>query len=116
MLHPAFRAPEQSSWGEDQQSRVRRQFRRVDGYLTPGQFEIVMNPSEVSQGGRPETTWTFHRPLQHYIRALSEAGFLIETFEEWPSLRTSEGGRQAKEWNRVRREIPLFLGLSAVKR
>ncbi len=115
VLHPAFRAPKQTSWGEDFRGRLRRQYRRVDGYLTPGQFEIVMNPGEVARGGRKETTWTFHRPLQQYIKDLAETGFVLDRLEEWPSLRTSEGGRQAAEFNRIRREIPMFLGFRARK-
>ncbi|MCA9319898.1 MAG: hypothetical protein KDB53_04140, partial [Planctomycetes bacterium] len=80
-----------------------------------GQFEIIMNPGEVAQGKPKETTWTFHRPIQSYVKGLSEAGFAVEALEEWPSMRQSTGGRQAAEFNRVRREIPLFLGIRARK-
>ena len=62
------------------------------------------------------TTWTFHRPLQSYAKALGEAGFVIESLEEWPSMRKSEPGPRAGEENRARREIPMFLGFRAVKR
>ena len=61
-------------------------------------------------GRAPVTTWTFHRPLQTYVRAFSDAGFLIESIEEWPSLRQSQPGPRAREENRARKEIPLFLG------
>lgn len=129
VLHPAFRAPGQTSWGWEEVDgaqvratkgprprEARRQFRRVDGYLSSGQAEIVMNPGHAAHGKRPVTTWTFHRPIQSYFRALGEAGFLIEALEEWPSLRRSEPGPRAAEENRSRREIPMFLGLRAVKR
>lgn len=127
MLHPAFRSPGQTSWGWDEprseapQRGPRkpdspRQFRRVDGYLSPGQAEIVMNPGQAARGKRPVTTWTFHRPLQSYFRALADAGFVVESLEEWPSLRRSEPGPRAAEENRARHEIPLFLGIRAVKR
>ncbi len=92
-----------------------RQFRRVDGYLSQGQTPIMMNPGHAARGKAPITTWTFHRPLQFYIRALAEAGFLLESLEEWPSLRRSEPGPRAAEENRARREIPLFLGWRAKK-
>ncbi len=115
LLHPAFRAPRQTAWGFDDSVRPPRQFRRVDGYLSTGQFQIVMNPGEVSKGAPAVTTWTFHRPLQHYIRSLRAAGLLVEAIEEWPSLRQSDPGPRAAEENRIRREIPLFLGLRVRK-
>ncbi|MCW5764339.1 MAG: methyltransferase domain-containing protein [Phycisphaeraceae bacterium] len=107
--HPAFRAPGQTSWGWDDKGR--RQFRRVDGYLSNGQHRIQMHPGE-----NPDVvTWTFHRPLQTYARLLRDAGFAIETLEEWPGQRTSQPGPRAEEENRARREIPLFLGVRAVR-
>jgi len=156
MLHPAFRAPGQTSWGwdksgasterdrapnrptQDPRSRDRRagppsrsaprphrdgaplapatQYRRVDGYLSQGQMPIVMNPGHAAHGKEPVTTWTFHRPLQFYVKALAESGFAIDALEEWPSLRRSAPGPRAAEENRARREIPLFLGFRAIKR
>lgn len=108
--HPAFRAASQTAWGWDEKER--RQFRRVDGYLSPGQKPIQMHP-----GAAPGVvTWTFHRPLQTYVRLLAEAGFLLEALEEWTAMRTSEPGPRADEENRARREIPLFLALRAIRR
>jgi hypothetical protein len=75
-----------------------------------------MNPGYAAHGAEEVTTWTFHRPLQTYIKTLAEAGFLIEILEEWPSLRKSQSGPRAAEENRARREIPMFLGLRAVRR
>lgn len=114
VLHPAFRAPGQTAWGFTG-GREARQYRRVDGYLSPGRMEIVMNPGEAARGKRPLVTWTYHRPLQAYVAALTEAGFLVERLEEWPSIRVSEPGPRAAEENRARREIPMFLGIRAVK-
>ncbi|MBL9031875.1 MAG: methyltransferase domain-containing protein [Phycisphaerae bacterium] len=129
VLHPAFRAPGQTSWAWDEPRTPRnskgapagrapkpRQFRRVDGYLSPGQSPIVMNPGRAAHGNEAVTTMTFHRPLQAYIKALADAGFVIEALEEWPSMRRSQPGPRAAEEDRARREIPLFLGLRAVKR
>lgn len=110
--HPAFRAPGQTSWGWDEQATPARQFRRVDGYLSAGQHRISMHP-----GDAPDVvTWTFHRPLQAYIKALSAAGFVVESLEEWAGQRVSQPGPRAPEENRARREIPLFLAVRAVKR
>lgn len=113
ILHPAFRAPGQTSWGWEKPGQQGSQFRRVDGYLSAGQSSIVMNPGAASRGKEAVTTWTFHRPIQTYARALAQAGFVIEELEEWPSLRTSEKGPKAAEENRARREIPMFLALRA---
>ncbi len=139
ILHPAFRSPGQTSWGwgkeegnksfggtkshrhggakeEVDQGPVQRQFRRVDGYLSTGQMPITMNPGFAAHGAEKVQTWTFHRPIQTYTRLLSDAGFLIELFEEWPSQRNSQPGPKAAEENRARREIPMFLGFRAIKR
>ncbi|MBL8764039.1 MAG: methyltransferase domain-containing protein [Phycisphaerae bacterium] len=105
--HPAFRAPVQSSWGWD--PKANRQYRRLDGYLSSAQHPIAMHP-----GKDPGvTTWTFHRPLQTYVRLLAEAGLVIDALEEWPGQRASQPGPRAAEENRARREIPLFLAVRA---
>ncbi len=111
--HPAFRIADQTAWGWDAQQN--KQFRRVDGYLSPAQKAIVMNPGAVAAGGKAVTTITFHRPLQSYIRLLVEAGFAIDALEEWPAVRTSNAGPRAMEENRSRAEIPLFAALRARK-
>jgi SAM-dependent methyltransferase len=131
VLHPAFRAPGQTSWGWDGETGnaergTRRQnaatprsqvtqYRRVDGYLSAGQSPIVMNPGEVARGRAPVTTVTFHRPIQAYVNAFAKAGLLVDAMEEWPSLRMSQPGPRAAEENRARREIPMFLALRGVK-
>lgn len=124
ILHPAFRAPGQTRWGWDEASRSERggdrtrgvrQFRRVDGYLSPGQSPITMNPGKAAHGAEPVVTWTFHRPIQTYVRQLAAAGLLVGALEEWSSLRTSQPGPRAAEENRARREIPMFLAIRAVK-
>jgi 23S rRNA-/tRNA-specific pseudouridylate synthase/SAM-dependent methyltransferase len=112
--HPAFRAPRQSSWGWDRApDGAPLQYRRIDGYLSPAQVRIVANPGGVARGERAVETWTFHRPLQSYLRALAAAGLWLDALEEWPSLRTSQPGPRALAENRARREIPLFLALRA---
>lgn len=118
ILHPAFRSPGLSHWGwthvpgEDR----RVQFRRVDAYLSDTSTPIVMNPGAAAAGAPPVTTTTHHRPLSHYVRALREAGFLIEAIEEWASARTSQPGPNADEENRAREEFPMFLAFRAIRR
>ena len=109
MTHPCFRGPKATSWGWDEQAGV--QFRRVDRYLLPRKEPIVTHP-----GSDPtHYTWTFHRPLQAYVKALRGAGFLIDAMEEWPSHKTSEPSRRGAAENAARKEIPMFLALRAVK-
>ncbi|MCE7972751.1 MAG: methyltransferase domain-containing protein [Leptolyngbya sp. PLA1] len=129
ILHPAFRAPGQTSWAWDApkgssgasppkgapRGRPVRQYRRVDGYLSPGQKEIVMNPGAAAGGGERIVTITYHRPIQAYVRALAEAGLLVDALEEWASRRVSQPGPRAAEENRARQEIPMFLAIRGRK-
>jgi 23S rRNA-/tRNA-specific pseudouridylate synthase/ubiquinone/menaquinone biosynthesis C-methylase UbiE len=113
ITHPAFRAAGQSDWGWD--AKTQRQYRRTDGYLSAAQKSIEMNPGRAARGESTAKTWTFHRPLQTYFESMAGAGLLVERLEEWPSLRASTSGPRAAEENRARREIPLFLGVRAVR-
>lgn len=114
ITHPAFRPIGQSSWGWDEKES--RQYRRVESYLSPSSKEVEMQPGRAAHGKKSARTITFHRPVQAYVAALAKAGLLIERLEEWPSLRASTSGPRAAEENRIRREIPLFLGIRAIKR
>jgi ubiquinone/menaquinone biosynthesis C-methylase UbiE len=109
MMHPHFRGPKETSWGWDEKNTV--QFRRVDRYLIPRKSPIVAHPGK-SAG---TYTWTFHKPLEHYIKAARQAGLLIDALEEWPSHKTSTSGPRAAAENRAREEIPLFLAMRALK-
>lgn len=109
MMHPCFRSPKHTSWDWDEGSQV--QFRRVDRYLLPRREPIVTHPGQKTG----QYTWTFHRPLQMYVRSLRNAGLLVDALEEWPSHKTSTSGPRAKAENQARNEIPLFLALRAVK-
>jgi ubiquinone/menaquinone biosynthesis C-methylase UbiE len=109
MMHPCFRAAKQSSWGWDAEKKI--QYRRVEGYLMPRKTPIVTHP-----GADPtQYTWSFHRPLQEYVKALSRAGLWIDALEEWPSHKVSDSGPRMAAENAARKEIPLFLALRAVK-
>lgn len=109
MMHPCFRSPKGAYWGWDADRSI--QFRRVERYLSPRKEPIRMHP-----GSDPGlTTWTFHRPLQTYIKSLARAGLLVDAMEEWPSHRRSEPGSRALAEDLARREIPLFLALRMVQ-
>jgi len=117
ILHPAFRAPRQTSWGwVGDRAEDQRQFRRVDAYLGETASPITMNPGEAAGGGEAVTTTTFHRPIGRHVAAARRAGLLIDALEEWASQRESQPGPRADEENRARREIPMFLAFRAVKR
>lgn len=113
--HPVFRIPGQTAWGFDPQAKPHApggtQFRRIDGYLSTGQMAITMHPGQDAS----IVTYTFHRPLQAYIKALAEAGMMVEGIEEWISQRQSQPGPRADAENRARREIPLFMAIRARK-
>jgi hypothetical protein len=49
------------------------------------------------------------------VQQLGAHGLLLDKLEEWPSPRRSEPGPRAEEEDRARREIPMFLGLRAIK-
>lgn len=115
ITHPAFRVPGESDWGWD--DKRKRQFRRVDAYLTPFAKQIQMHPGKAAHG-KPEgriTTPTFHRPVGEYVRALSASGLRLVDFCEWTSKRAATSGPRAPEENRARLEFPLFAAIVAEK-
>lgn len=109
MMHPCFRAPKATHWGWDDERKV--QYRRVDRYLLPRKEPIVTHPG-LKDGSY---TWTFHRPLQSYFKAIRGGGLLVDAMEEWTSHKVSDSGPRAAAENVARNEIPLFLALRAVK-
>jgi SAM-dependent methyltransferase len=109
MMHPCFRGPKETGWMWDETAGV--QFRRVDRYLTPRKEPIVTHPGS-DPGGY---TWTFHKPLEQYVKAARGAGLLVDAIEEWPSHKTSQPGPRAAAENRAREEIPMFMAIRCVK-
>ncbi|MDD5099051.1 MAG: class I SAM-dependent methyltransferase [Candidatus Colwellbacteria bacterium] len=107
--HPCFRIPKNSSWGFDDQSGI--QYRRIDRYLSETREEIDMYPGS----DKKEVTFSFHRPLQYYLKIFSKSGFCVSRLEEWNSGKTSQPGKRAAAENRARKEIPLFMALECVK-
>ena len=112
MNHPAFRVLRDSSWQWDEAAG--RQFRRIDSYMSDSQVKIDMTPGE-KDAAKKKTTLSFHRPLQSYFKAFNKAGLTVIRLEEWISHRKSQAGPRASEEDRTRKEIPLFLGVEAMK-
>jgi SAM-dependent methyltransferase len=108
MTHPCFRVPRQSGWGWDEQRKL--QYRRVDRYLT-----ALRVPMHTYPGKKNGVTLSFHRPLSEYINCLAACGLLLEQMEEIPTYKLHSGEPQAKAKNMANREIPLFVGLRALK-
>jgi len=108
MTHPCFRVPRQSGWGWDSGRKLR--FRRVDSYLTPN-----ATPMKQFNPGRRGATVSHHRPLGHYMDALAAEGFLVDRLRELTGPRPRSRRETAKAELRAHREIPLFLGIRAVR-
>ena len=108
MMHPCFRGPKETSWGWEAN---KTQYRRVDRYLLPRKSPITTHPGEAPG----VYTWTFHKPIEAYVKAIRKAGLLIDALEEWPSHKTSTSGPRAGAENTARKEIPMFLALRALK-
>ena len=77
-------------------------------------MEIDMNPGE-KEKSKKKKTLSFHRPLQSYVEAFSKAGLAVTRLEEWVSHKKSQKGPRSAEEDRIRKEIPMFLMLEAVK-
>lgn len=107
MTHPAFRQPRHSGWGYDEARKLT--YRRIDGYL--GEMAV---PMKSLGGGLP--TRSFHRPISTYVNAFAEAGFATDAMLEIPDLPPDRRpGRVARGDARANAEIPIFLGLRAVR-
>lgn len=107
--HPAFRVPQESDWYYSDARKA--QGRVVYNYLSEKKITIALEPSKKNSAH----TYTFHRPLQVYMKCLSNAGFMIRRMEEWTSHKASEKGPRRAAEDQARLEIPMFLYLEAVK-
>lgn len=101
--HPVLRIPKRSSWGYDEKTGV--QFRRLDGYYRASREKIIAHPGQKESA----STWSFHRSLEEYFKALRGAGFVVFRLEEWLSHKTSEKGPRSIAEDRARKEFPLFM-------
>jgi SAM-dependent methyltransferase len=109
MTHPCFRGAKETSWGWDDKEKI--QYRRVDRYLIPRKTPIITHPGSEER----QYTWTFHRPIEEYVKGLARAGLLVDAMEEWPSHKNSDSGPRAPAENLARKEIPLFMAIRALK-
>jgi hypothetical protein len=107
MTHPAFRQPRHSGWGFDEGRGLT--YRRVDGYLSP-----MAVPMKSLAGGVP--TRSFHRPISSYVNALADFGYAVDLMLEIQDLPPERRpGRATRGDARANAEIPIFLGLRAVR-
>ena len=109
ILHPSFRSPRITGWGDDIDRKL--QYRRVDRYMTGMKIPIAMHPGQ----SQSAVTWTYHRPLEDYMTALRQAQFVVDSIEEWISPKVSVG-KNADSENLARQEIPVFMAIRALKR
>lgn len=107
LTHPAFRIPRQSGWGWDENRKL--VYRRIDRYLTP--LPVPLKPIP----GEHRATRSFHRPLEMYVNGLADAGLCVNRMVEVPAHRIASGSPSVRADRLAREEIPLFLGLRAVK-
>ncbi len=107
MTHPAFRQPRHSGWGTDEGRKLT--YRRIDAYL--GEMAV---PMKSLGGGQP--TRSFHRPISAYVNTFADAGFATDAMLEIPDLPPDRRpGKAARGDARANAEIPIFLGLRAVR-
>jgi ubiquinone/menaquinone biosynthesis C-methylase UbiE len=107
MTHPAFRQPRHSGWGYDEGRKLT--YRRIDAYLEP-----MAVPMKSLGGGLP--TRSFHRPISAYVNGLADAGFATDAMLELPDLPPDRRpGKAPRGDARANAEIPIFLGLRAVR-
>lgn len=109
MTHPSFRIARHSDWAWSEDGAT--QYRRQSRYMSELKEKIQTHP-----GSDPDRyTYTFHRPLQYYVKALGKAGLAVTRLEEWTSNRKSQPGPRAVAEDRARAEFPLFLAIEARK-
>ena len=73
-------------------------------------------PRSAHPGGAARLpTRSFHRPLSAYVNGLAEAGLLVERMVEVPGHKAPGTAPSSRAADRARQEIPLFLGLRAIK-
>lgn len=106
--HPSFRIPQYSDWHFDAKSKV--QSRLVWKYMQETTIAIDMNPGSK---GKKNMTYSFHRPLQLFIKLLVKNGFSITKLEEWCSHKKTEAGPRKEAEDKARKEIPMFMCIEA---
>ena len=107
--HPAFRIPQLSDWYFDDVTKI--QYRKVARYMSEVEIPIVMNPG----AKKSEKTYSYHRPLQVYVKALAKNGICITRLEEWISHKESQIGPRKQAEDKARKEIPMFMCIEGIK-
>lgn len=107
--HPAFRVPKQSDWYFSPDRKI--QGRVVYTYMSDQKFSIDMHPGRTASGAKKEETFSFHHPLQYYVKLFNKYNFGVSRLEEWISHKTSEEGPKKRAEDQARKEIPLFMAL-----
>jgi SAM-dependent methyltransferase len=82
-----------------------------DFVIRESYFEPHRKDLRAKRGGLTMTFLDLHRPLQDYVDALEEAGFLIERIREVGDLEDPPQRESQLRWRR----LPLFLHVRAVK-
>ena len=77
ILHPAFRIPRQSGWGNDKNRKIT--FRRMDRYISENVIPLDTN---IKEKGKNIKSYFYHRPIQKYVEVLNSNGFVISDFVE----------------------------------
>jgi hypothetical protein len=83
--------------------------------MTELRTTIDMRPGESAKGKQTESTISFHRPLQYFVKLLGKAGLAIVNMEEWVSNKKSLPGPRAVAEDKARGEFPLFMMLEVKK-
>ncbi len=109
MNHPAFRIPQNSDWYYDEKDRI--QYRKIARYMSEIEIPILMNPGNKNS----KKTYSFHRPLQVYVKSLAKNGFAITKLEEWISHKESQKGPKKNIEDVARKEIPMFMCIECTK-
>jgi ubiquinone/menaquinone biosynthesis C-methylase UbiE len=110
--HPSFRNPKQSDWEYSDSHKA--QGRIVYEYMSEKKIKIDMTPGQIDTN-KKKFTYSFHRPLQTYIKLLSKSGLVVTGLEEWVSHKKSEKGPRAIAEDKARHEIPMFLCIEGKK-
>lgn len=108
--HPSFRNPTHTHWGYDEHEQ--KQYRRVEAYMSESKIKIDMTPGAKTN---KQFTYSFHRPIQVYMKAFAKHGLAVTRLEEWVSHKESEKGPRQHAENVSRKEIPLFMAIELVK-
>jgi ubiquinone/menaquinone biosynthesis C-methylase UbiE len=105
--HPSFRVPQDSDWYYNPESK--KQGRVVTRYMSEATVKIDMHP-----GSNQKTfTYSFHRPLQVFVKWLAKNNLAITRLEEWISHKESAQGPKKAAEDKARKEIPLFMCIEA---